>query len=301
IRSKKNNIICFTDKEGKEHVWERIGSGLPNEYLRMLGNLEIMLPDDNSISPCIGTQTDPHFFISLSDPFKAKILGSISGLDIIDGSLSLIANDFRSNQNLLKNCETRKTEIENDKKVLKEGVEKLNNFYNLINKQNENLINKFNLFNKIFEIKNNLINIKQNIELFNYNIKKYKKIIEALESFSVLTSKAKQLNSVSRLAQGLSSSHKLIVTHGDMVSKQNKQVLALKKACQSLESLINKNNNLNKILNLKYNINKIDYLSYKEKLKSIKEKIVILNEEKNKIFENIKECPLCGCYIKEKK
>ena len=71
-RSKKDNIAV-----ANENKYERVGKDIPFDYFKALGNTSITF-GDKKLSLCLYSQFEPHFFITLSDYDKSKLIGSIS-------------------------------------------------------------------------------------------------------------------------------------------------------------------------------------------------------------------------------
>lgn len=299
-RSKKENTISFTDAEGKTTEWERIGTGLPEEYLRLIGNTDIKLPDGSSINPCISVQLDPHFFLSLSDAFKAKVLGSISGLDMIDGALGLTSTEARENQTRIKNLNVR---IE-ESKTLKDSHEKqlieTEKLYEKFAKVSKELTNNYNNLNKIGVLKFKIEESRESLEILTFKRNKDLKFLESLKSNIDSLDKVKLLQKVSQLFQDISRCQQTIESIGPHSKMLSSSISVLNNALEKIESASGKTELLIKLNNLKSKIKLIDLKIFSEQKNIWEIKLEDLKKESKEIFKDIDECPLCGSIIGKK-
>lgn len=293
-RSKKSNTVSFIDKDGKKHEWERIGTGLPEEYLRMLGATEIKLPDGTTIDPCINTQIDQHFFLSISDNAKAKVLGSISGLDMIDGALGIITTEARETQNKIKQSVLRIEEI----KIQKDSfLKEISNAKVLIHKfdgLDRDLILKVKKIKNISELDDKIEKVLEVIEAYNYRISKNEKVLVALKSNFANLSKVDQLERVSKLAQGITFSGNEIEFHGKQDKIASSNLSVLNSALKILEKVKENSILIKKLEQLERNIecSRPDDLLLKEE--EIDDSLKELRKKQKEIFKDIEQCPLCG-------
>lgn len=177
LRNKKDNIV---DANGI--IFERVGKDIPFEYFKQLGPTSIEF-GNKELSLCNYSQFEPHFFITLSDYDKSKLIGTICGIDIVDKVMDSINKDIRNNNTNIKFLEQQisQQQAEKDKKIpefekLNKKMSQLTEYYNNINQKSE-LIKKLSelqtqlkIFNKnIQEIKNNKNIIDQKINSFDIN------------------------------------------------------------------------------------------------------------------------------------
>lgn len=303
VRSKKSNTVSFIDVNGKVNEWERIGTGLPEEYLRMLGETEIKLPDGSTINPCISTQLDPHFFLTLSDNIKAKVMGSISGLDMIDGALGITINEQREIQGKIKSNLSRVEECKSQKAILEHEIisnEKFYKKFKVISDKNYENIEKLN---KIFTLKSNINEKSENIEIVNFQINKQNKILVGLKANVDQLGKVKLLQDVSKLAQGIRNSKQVIVSHECDDEIVSSKIYALFQAKKILESVGKRSSDLKIIFNLyeKIKNSSLNLNFVKEINKQTENNLENYNNQYKEIFKDIKKCPLCGSILGENK
>lgn len=289
-RGKKVNTVSFIDQKGKQSDWERIGLGLPAEYLRMLGETEIKLPDGTSINPCISFQLDQHFFLTISDNFKAKVLGSISGLDIIDGALGLTITEYKESQNKVKNFNLRIEELQKQKIDIESEIKKTSEFYGKIEGLNLLILNMINLIQKIFNLYEKIKINKENIEIYKFKIKKEAKFLENLISSSESLGKVKQLEKVSRLSQGITSSKHTIEFQGKQKEMSSRILSVLREVSDKAEIL-------GKLISINKKMKEIICDEYEGDIEEYGNKIKELKKQSAEIFKDIEQCPLCGQII----
>lgn len=157
LRNKKDNIA---DANGL--IFERVGKEIPSEYFNRLGKTSIQF-GSKELSLCSYSQFEPHFFITLSDYDKSKLIGTICGIDIVDKLVDSINKDIRSNNSNVKFLEEQ-IKQENEQFKLKEPEYKL-----LDNKVRLNESKLLTLQDN-FKTLERLVNLSSNLSLLNKNI-----------------------------------------------------------------------------------------------------------------------------------
>lgn len=280
LRSKKENIA---DADGL--IFERVGKDIPFEYFRKLGNTGIEF-GNKELSLCSYNQFEPHFFITLSDYDKSKLIGTICGIDTVDKLVDSINKDIRSNNSNIKFLEQQIEEQKTEKEVKDKEFE-------ILDKKTKELSNVLNSIQNNFKTLNNLLNLKDKSILIQNNINTYQSRKNALklkiDEFNNI--KTKELQNLFNLKINLNNI--------------NKQILDI-------------NNKKLVLSNIKFDSDKVAFLDdlifLKEKLKNYADKITEFTNNKNNIESKLKElqkqqkellkdfdkCPLCGGIINEK-
>ena len=278
FRSKKDNIA---DANGI--IFERVGKDIPFEYFKSLGNTSINF-GTKDLNLCLYNQFDPHFFITLSDYDKSKLIGTICGIDIVDKLVDSINKDIRNNNSQIKFL-TEQTERK------KNEFDSKNNEFNILDKKIENLKVIVNTLKNNYKLLNNLSNLKNKQLLLQNNINIYQtkqiKNNVILNNFKDLN--IKLLEKLLKLKQNLDIYNKLEDKLKITLNKNNK----LKEISfpKNLENLINLRNKL-----LNYNQEIIN----KENLFKIKNDLINnLKQEKQNLLKGFDKCPLCGGIINE--
>lgn len=278
LRNKKDNIA---DANGI--IFERVGKDIPFEYFKSLGNTSINF-GNKDLNLCLYNQFDPHFFITLSDYDKSKLIGTICGIDIVDKLVDSINKDIRNDNSKIKflkeQTDSKKKELEVKNNTLLPLIKKIENLKYIKNTLETNykiLVTLQNLKNKRVLIDND-INIYQSKQIRNNTI---------LSNFKGLNIKLLE---------------KLLKLKLNLV-KYNKEEY-------ELNTIQNRNSKLKEIkfpknLEILINLRK-KLLTYKEEINDkenlFKTKNILINnlkQEKQNLLKEFDKCPLCGGIINE--
>lgn len=277
IRNKKDNIA---DANGL--IFERVGKDIPFEYFNKLGRTSIEL-GNKELSLCSYSQFEPHFFITLSDYDKSKLIGTICGIDIVDKLMDLINKDIRSNNTNIKFLEqqiseqkvekaTKQTEFEEvDKKCTE-----LTSLYNYIQNNFKTLENLSNLSQKAFSLNSSINTIKADKNALESKISEFNKdkveLLRKLHNFkSILGTLTSEID-ISKYQQ-----LKLVV-EGIDISKVN----LLDDLTFLKEKLVTCNKNITYI---------------KQSKIKVEQDIKDLETKKSELLKDFDKCPLCGGII----
>lgn len=272
-RNKKDNIA-----NANGTVFERVGKEIPFEYFNKLGKTSIEF-GNKELSLCSYSQFEPHFFITLSDYDKSKLIGTICGIDIVDKLVDSINKDIRSNNANIKFLENKlKEQIE--QKEFKEKEFKMIDF-------------------KHFKLLCCIESLKQ-------NYKKLEELTKLQTNFNSLNSLVedvqKNINSLNRLNFDSDKSIKLQKLFSLQFNLQiyNKLEKDIKKDLDKIKSLqqinINKVHLLDDLVFLKQKLAeyKNKTLDINENLMKIDNHIQYLETEKRTLLADYDKCPLCG-------
>lgn len=93
-RSSSKNRYILNTPEGKEEVFEGFGSTVPKEIIDAHGMSQVHL-DSDMVEPLnFGYQLDGPFLLSGSGATKAKAIGRLSGVHIIDAAIRVLLRDI---------------------------------------------------------------------------------------------------------------------------------------------------------------------------------------------------------------
>ena len=275
IRNKKDNVV-----NANGIIFERIGKEIPFEYFNKLGNTTIKF-GNKELSLCNYSQFEPHFFITLSDYDKSKLIGTICGIDIVDKLVDGINKDIRSNNSNIKflteQIEKHKSEKELKEDEFNKKQEIVSNMQTLL----EDIQNKFktletlsNLNSKRLLLQSDIIYIEQQKNALKLKIDEFNK------------DKVEQLNTLYQLKIRL---NKLQVEILDI--EQQKQSLKVDNKINFdkailLDDLVFLREKLTTYKNNIANIN--------QDLMQVNEKLKYLQIEKQTLLDGYNKCPLCG-------
>lgn len=92
-RGRKNRYIL---RQGEnEYVFESFGRGVPREILNAHGIKSVKLDENLSLRLSLSEQLDGPFLLSESKPTKAKTIGYLSGVNIIDKAIRDVSLEIR--------------------------------------------------------------------------------------------------------------------------------------------------------------------------------------------------------------
>ncbi|MFZ5986891.1 MAG: AAA family ATPase [Bacillota bacterium] len=94
-RTPSKNRYVLTDPEGSSSIFEGFGNDVPYEVIKAHGIPKVMLDTDISSSLNIGEQLEGPFLISESGALRAKAIGRLTGLHVIDKSIRDSVTDLR--------------------------------------------------------------------------------------------------------------------------------------------------------------------------------------------------------------
>lgn len=276
FRSKKDNIA---DVNGL--VFERVGKEIPFEYFKSLGNTSINF-GNKELSLCLYSQFEPHFFITLSDYDKSKLIGTICGIDIVDKLIDSINKDIRKDNLEIKifteQTNTKKNELELKNNSLALLTNKVDNLKIIV----DSLNNTYKTLNTLLNLRNKSVLLENDINIYKTKEIKNKAILDNFKGLNT-----NKLEKLLNLRKNLLILNKLQNDFTFILDKNNKlKQVSLPK---NLEKLLNLRHKL-----LNYNSTIIDKESV---LKDNKILINNLTKEKDNLLKDFDKCPLCGSLI----
>lgn len=115
IRGRKMNRYEIRYPDGTEDVEEKVGTQVPEIVQEILGNGRLYVDSDKYLDINIAYQLEPPFLLSETDGDKAKIIGLIADLDIIDAAARRLLQDINQ-------ANTRKRDLEEEIRKLNEEL-----------------------------------------------------------------------------------------------------------------------------------------------------------------------------------
>ncbi|MBL0386325.1 AAA family ATPase [Tumebacillus sp. ITR2] len=85
-RTPSKNRYIVVSAEGEEQIYEGFGNSVPREVSDVTGVAKIMLDEDTETVLHLGTQLEPPFLLSETGSIKAKAIGRLNGVHIIDAA-----------------------------------------------------------------------------------------------------------------------------------------------------------------------------------------------------------------------
>jgi len=276
FRNKKDNIA---DANGL--VFERVGKEIPFEYFKSLGNTSINF-GNKELSLCLYSQFEPHFFITLSDYDKSKLIGTICGINIVDKLIDSINKDIRKDnleiKILTEQTNTKKNELELKNNSLVSLTNKVNNLKIIV----DSLKDTYKTLNTLLNLRNKSVLLENDINIYQDKEIKNKAILSNFKGLNT-----NRLKKLLNLRKNLLILNKLQNDFTVILDKNNKlKQISLPK-------------NLEKLLNLRHKLlNYNNTITYKESVfKNNKILIDNLNKEKDNLLKDFDKCPLCGSIL----
>lgn len=274
-RTKKDNIA-----NANGVIFERVGKEIPFEYFNKLGKTSIEF-GSKELSLCSYSQFEPHFFITLSDYDKSKLIGTICGIDIVDKLVDAINKDIRSNNANIKF-------LDNKIKEQAEQHEIIENQFKTLDDKHTKLYLCINALKDDYKRLENLSISSHNLILFNNGIK------SAKDELNRLKAKFNQFDTekVAKLSKFLGLRTKLdgIITDISSINSNLKKLklsenIDVSKA-SLLDDLVFLKQKLFELNNKTTEINK--------NLMETDKHIEFLETEKRTLLADYDKCPLCG-------
>ncbi|HEU4965638.1 MAG TPA: AAA family ATPase [Bacilli bacterium] len=85
-RTPSKNRYIVTKADGDEQIYEGFGNTVPREVSDVTGVAKVMLDEDTETILHLGTQLEPAFMLSEPGSVKAKAIGRLNGVHIIDAA-----------------------------------------------------------------------------------------------------------------------------------------------------------------------------------------------------------------------
>ena len=283
FRSKKDNIAQINDLK-----FERVGKDIPAEYFNKLGNTYISF-GDKKLSLCLYSQFDAHFFITLSDYDKSKLIGSACGIDIIDKIVDSINKDIRQSNSNIKfvkeqfeqNKETAKTKELNFK--IKEEI------LNSLQIISKSINNKFNLLETLSSLKDSKTMLDNMLYENKIKLAHNSNIIDGFN----MSDKVKKLTSLLKNKDSLTNLNKDISFYSSELDK-NKKIYNFAVPLSKIEPMYKLYYSQNSLLKYKLEISNNEH-----DLHACKLELENLENQKSNLLKDFDKCPLCGGVINE--
>ena len=85
-RTPSKNRYIVVNASGEEQIYEGFGNSVPQEVVDVTGVAKVMLDEDTETVLHLGTQLEPAFLLAETGSIKAKAIGRLNGVHIIDAA-----------------------------------------------------------------------------------------------------------------------------------------------------------------------------------------------------------------------
>lgn len=319
-RTPSKNRYILTDKEKNSSIFEGFGSEVPYEVVSAHGIPKIILDMDKKSCINISEQLEGPFLISESGSLRAKAIGRIAGLHILDKSIKDSATDLRRQNQTKDRLNNELEDIKNklldfkDLDMLGKRLEqskniivKLENFINKIRKLeskklqlkdigerclkanktllNLDKINEGEIVLKTIELGitklNRLINIQKRFRNTSESIVKEKEILNKTKDVYYIEEVVKDIDNGSENIKRL----KVYQAKYNEFEKKILDIQKQVKACANINEADNTINNIDKMLELEKKLINLNE-SYKGNAENMVKGLDYINEKEIEI-ENL--------------
>ncbi|OPZ86490.1 MAG: chromosome segregation protein [Firmicutes bacterium ADurb.Bin419] len=176
-RTPSKNRYILSDSDGNTNVYEGFGNEVPHEIIKAHGIPKIMLDTDMNSSLNIGGQLEGPFLISESGSVRAKAIGRLTGLHIIDKSIRDSATDLRR-ENQTRDRLSQDLDSVEEKLKEYQYLDALEDRIKESSKQIEKIEGYLNKISTLTNIRNSLSDIDKKYSESAYEISMLQKIDE---------------------------------------------------------------------------------------------------------------------------
>ncbi|PRX31016.1 exonuclease SbcC [Orenia metallireducens] len=328
----KNRYILITP-EGEEHVFEKVGSGVPEEILEIHGMRKIYLGTDDETTLNIDYQLEGAFLLTDSGSIRAKTLGRLINVHVVDVAIQSTTRDIKRNsaeQNQLteliaeneeklkefENLNEIKDEIDAQKKLLLQlknidsKLERLKCFKDRKDQlaceqeEIEKILKQLNDLDKLESIYLSLADNNSRLDKLASYLKIYKEQQTELNTYSKILDELEGIDELFKVYEELESTVDRLRILDRYFIEYKKQEHSIKVGSRILEELedLDKVEDIFKLLSQESN--KLSYLikyhqAYRENIKGIaaKQRVIEASKDVSKVIDIVdKELP----YLLEK-
>lgn len=295
-RSSSKNRYNVINPDGEIKVYEGFGNDIPDEVKSVHGICKVLIDTDSSVCLNIGEQLDAPFLISQTGSTKAKAIGRLTGVHVLDNAIRECLNDIKRETQLVSKYKAEENEL----------TEKLDSYKDL--QKIEKQINKC----EIIIQKINKLNEKHN-KLDKYRIE-YSKVNQEINELLKVNVKLKNVESTEDMIEELSNKTNYLNRLKDVYKRLNNVNSQIK----SNESVISSTRNINEVslnlekvillegrkeeiqkLNISYNNIRCSIIEGEKYIVKIKNELESSLKKYEELLKTISKCPVCFSDIDE--
>lgn len=322
-RSSGKNRYILKDKEGNANIFEGFGSEVPYEVVKVHGIPKVILDTDKKTCLNIGEQLEGPFLISESGALRAKAIGRMIGLHILDKSIKDTSTDLRRENQTKDRLNSELEDIDSkllefkDLDILKEkldeseniiqklensirGIERLQNNRLLLENIEDRKVKVKEILlklNKINEGEMVLKNIELDIEKLNRLLsmqKRFSEVKKNTDDANVILNKTKDVYDVEGIVKKIYDDNLNI----NMLKLYQNKYNICKKEISNVEKQIKACDNVNEAERLLMKVDEIQKLEkrltelnekYKENKERIKDGLNYINDKKAQMEKLLNE------------
>ncbi|AEV68963.1 AAA family ATPase [Acetivibrio clariflavus] len=176
-RTPSKNRYILSDEKGNTNIYEGFGNEVPQEIINAHGIPKVVLDTDINSSINIGSQLEGPFLISESGAVRAKAIGRLTGLHIIDKAIRDSATDLRR-ENQTKDRIGKELDEVDEKLKEYQYLDELEEKIELSSKLIENIEKHIKKLSLLTDIKYSLEDVNEKYKETLYVLSKLEKIDE---------------------------------------------------------------------------------------------------------------------------
>ena len=191
-RSPSKNRYNIIGPDGETKVFEGFGNDVPEEVKAVHGIYKVLIDSDSSVCLNIGDQLEAPFLIAETGSTKAKAIGRLTGVHVLDNAIRECISDIKRESQLLSKSK-KETEGVNEKLNLykdlarvEKSIHKCEGFI-----QKVIILNERN--NKLKKFKNEYININDEIKELQKVLEEITNVESAEDIVNLLSTKIKYI------------------------------------------------------------------------------------------------------------
>jgi len=295
-RSSSKNRYTVINIQGEAKVFEGFGNDVPEEVKAVHGIYKVLIDADSSVCLNIGEQLEAPFLISETGSTKAKAIGRLTGVHVLDNAIRECISDIKRESQLLVKYKKEKNELEG----------KLDSFKDLENI--EKRINKCEvMLEKIYSLNEKLGKLER------YKLE-YKKVNDEIKKLFMINKEMKNVESAEKMVELLVSKIKLM-TKLEVLSKKyseiNNEIIITESKCSKIKDIKKTEDIFEKIiqmqgkkediqkLNISYNSIKNSIADGEKYILKLKKEIEVNLEGYKELLMTVSKCPVCFSDIDE--
>lgn len=267
-RANNRNRYLYRNPKGEESIYEGFGNSVPWEISKIIQMPKIVLDKDTEATLNIGNQLESPFLLNESGTLRAKMIGRLTGVHIIDAAIRETAKDLLNQQQ-----EEKRLTIE-----LEEIIQELDNYSYLDGlldniHQQERLLEKITLLSNQMRLLEEVGDKWKEIYLEEKKAKEFLAILPSIEQVESLLNQSEMLIQRKLHLDRLNHSWKSVEKELEQAQHFLDHTRGLTKGEESLVEAQSNLTRLKGLLQLQAKIKswKKEYLQSKEIWKSLKQ------------------------------
>ncbi len=111
-KSSSRNRYTVVDPNGETSIFEGFGNEVPEEVRKAHGVAKVVIDTDRDVSLNVGEQLEGPFLVSETGAVKAKAIGRLTGVHIVDKATRQCINDIKKENQIESRCKNEIKELD---------------------------------------------------------------------------------------------------------------------------------------------------------------------------------------------